>query len=488
MMIRASMLLIYLLSGTASSTNLITTATTTDTNSVVVVRNNILDNNLVQASCSSHKSCTECYESSSTCHWCAKDNACHVKGSVLSCVTGASCSELPPPPSCSDHTSCAECSSSSWGCHWCASDEACHAVGSFHGCAAGTDCYAINRCQRLEPEPMEGAGGTFSKESFEGVGMVSKSVLGILLGLVLCCSTLCFAGVTLLKAAVDDLVGEPTEIEKEWREQFGRDVDNYNIMTEVEEENGRGEELEIPLLTNNGSLEESDAEQGSSSGKNRSGLIPPTDAASQHSRFRLPISTQRAPPPRDSSLQRMYCGCQLCYLFTIITTVILFIEGMSYAPREPQYNVCTNELAWKSIVEGMASLKMSASFDLLISVYNPNRFEVDLSNGHGQFHHDDQYVGSFDIPEGRITEKAISDIVVKVTFTPDKWSALSLTSEYYQGNLKFVLNGHAHVTIPALGNYQFDAKFDDIHVNVNDPSLDDTHLCACPGWKKPIRI
>ncbi|KAL3767973.1 hypothetical protein ACHAWU_005431 [Discostella pseudostelligera] len=394
----------------------------------------------------------------------------------MSCVIGASCSEPPPAPSCSDHKSCAECSSSSWGCHWCASDEACHAVGSLHGCAAGADCYAIHRCQRLEPEPMEGTGGTFSKESFEGVGIVSKSVLGVLMGLILCCSTLCFAGVTLLKAAVDDLVGEPDDIAKEWHEQFGR-VDK-NAVEEVV-----GEELEIPLLTN-GSLEELDAEQGR--GKSRSGLVPDDEAS--HSRRRVPIPTLRSSPQRDSNLQRMYCGCQLCYLFTIITTIILFVVGMSYAPREPQYNVCTNELAWKSIVEGMASLKMSASFDLLISVYNPNRFEVDLSNGHGQFHHDDQYVGSFDIPEGRITEKAISDIVVKVTFTPDKWAALSLTSEYYQGNLKFVLNGHAHVTIPALGNYQFDAKFDDIHVNVNDPSLDDTHLCACPGWKKPIRI
>lgn len=323
---------------------------------------------------------------------------------------------------------------------------------------------------------MEGTGGTFSRESFEGVGVVSKSVLGVLMGLVLCCSTLCFAGVTLLKAAVDDLVGEPDDIAKEWHEQFGR-VDN-NAAEEMV-----GEELEIPLLTN-GSLEELDAEQGR--GKSRSGLVP--DDAASHGRRRVPIPTLRSSPQRDSNLQRMYCGCQLCYLFTIIITIILFVVGMSYAPREPQYNVCTNELAWKSIVEGMASLKMSASFDLLISVYNPNRFEVDLSNGHGQFHHDDQYVGSFDIPEGRITEKAISDIVVKVTFTPDKWAALSLTSEYYQGNLKFVLNGHAHVTIPALGNYQFDAKFDDIHVNVNDPSLDDTHLCACPGWKKPIRI
>jgi hypothetical protein len=124
--------------------------------------------------------------------------------------------------------------------------------------------------------------------------------------------------------------------------------------------------------------------------------------------------------------------------------------------------------------------------DLLILVYNLNRFEMDLSNGHGQFHYDDSYVGSFNNPEGKISPRAISNIVVKVTFTPDKWDALSLTSEHYQGKLKLVLGGHAQLKIPALGDYKFDAKFDDIHVNVNDPLLDDTHLCACPGWKRPF--
>lgn len=254
---------------------------------------------------------------------------------------------------------------------------------------------------------------------------------------------------------------------------------------------GQQDELEIALLQNDtmGKAEEGEG-SGNDDGdgttedsipKDDSNLMRPEQASV--ARSRVSVSSNRA-TPRGSSIKRMYCACQMCYLTTIFTTIILFIVGMSYAPRKPQYNVCTNQLAWKSIVEGMASLKMSASFDLLISVYNPNRLEVDLSNGAGQFHHDGEYVGSFDIPEGKISSKAISDIVVKVTFTPDKWSALSLTSEYYAGHLKFIVGGHAHVTIPGVG-YEFDAKFDDILVNANDPSLMDTHLCACPGWKRP---
>lgn len=481
--------------------------------------------------CSSHKSCTECYDASSTCHWCSHDNKCHVKGSPLplGCITGASCdgsnNSTKAVEHCADHTTCSSCSDSSWGCHWCASDEKCHAKFSMQGCTLSTDCYAINRCQRLEPERMEDP-GIFSSASFAGVGPVAKGVLGVLMGLILCCSTLCFGGVTFLKCAVDDLVGEPVEIVEDGvvirvndndglaRQQQQQEYQYERVVDTAEADEGGqlkqdDDDLEMPLMQNEkgiGDDVEQDGEEGSRAGKKieheeieetPAVLLPKRDAhapilrraadgAASISRMsRRSMSSNRV-TPRGSSIKRMYCGCQLCYLFTVISTIILFIVGMSYAPREPHINVCTNELAWKSIVEGMASLKMSASFDLLISVYNPNKFEVDLSNGHGQFHHDDQYVGSFDIPEGKISENAISDIVVKVTFTPDKWSALSLTSEYYQGKLKFIVGGHAHIKIPGLGNYQFDAKFDDIHVNVNDPSMDDTHLCACPGWKKPV--
>jgi len=294
-----------------------------------------------------------------------------------------------------------------------------------------------------------------------------------------------------MKCAVDDLMGEPAEIVEDGMLISGGQ--QYDRVQSIDEEpDGVQNELEFSLMQNETTANE-EAEEGSgkSSVEGPPEVLPMSDsrlmrsgAASVSHLSRMSLSSNRV-TPRGSSIKRMFFGCQLCYFFSLLTTILLYIVGMSYAPREPKYNVCTNQLAWKSIVEGMASLKMSASFDLLISIYNPNRFEVDLTNGHGQFHHDGEYVGSFEIPEGKISGKAISDIIVKTTFTPDKWSALSLTSEFYRGSLKFLVGGHAHVKIPGLGNYQFDAKFDDIHVNVNDPSLDDTHLCACPGWKMP---
>ena len=363
-------------------------------------------------------------------------------------------------------------------------------MGSVHGCAAGVNCYSIDRCQRLEPEKIEGYGGAFSSSSFQGVGPVSWFVIGIVFGLVICCTTCCFGGVTMLKGAVDDLVSAQPEMVEDGMFANGGE---YHQLLDDERQQEERDNLEFAMLQNGPCPEEDHTENDicrengevikSSSGLD---LVRTEDGVSVTNLSRLSIPTVYNQQPRTGGrIGQLYFVCQMCYIFTFITTIILAVTALSYAPRQPQYNVCTDQLAWKSIVEGMAALKMSASFDLLISVFNPNRWEVDLSNGSGQFTHDGVYVGSFDIPAGQISPQAISDIVVKVTLAPDKWSALSLTSEYYQGTLKFILRGHSHVKIPGLGNYQFDAKFEDIEINVNDPGMDDTHLCACPGWKQP---
>ncbi|KAL7452203.1 hypothetical protein ACHAWC_003931 [Mediolabrus comicus] len=450
----------------------------------------IIDNqSLFGPNCASHTTCAEC--GGAFCHWCAKDNKCHAKGDPFGCLVGASCSsgnngsdKKASKPKCIDFTDCQSCANSSWECHWCPQHNGtCHAKGSWSGCATGADCFAIDRCQRLEPERVY-HGGTFSKASFQGVGPVTTTVLAVIMGLILCCATCCFAGATFVKGAVDDIVGQPDMVDEDDGMDEQYDSDEY-----------QQDELATPLLLENGgSAGEMDGEAiadangvSSKEGDYNTALTRSEPVSvTQLSAMSVTASRPRpSPRKKKSSIKQMYGVCQIIYLITIIMTVILFILGMSYAPRLPEYNVCTNQMAWKSIIEGMASLKVSASFDLLISVYNPNRFEVDLKNGAGQFHYDGEYVGSFEIPEAKISEEAISDFVVKVTFTPDKWQALSLTAEYYRGTLRFVVGGHTHVSVPAFGNYAFEAKFDDIEVNPSDPDLDDTHLCACPGWKKP---
>jgi hypothetical protein len=116
-------------------------------------------------------------------------------------------------------------------------------------------------------------------------------------------------------------------------------------------------------------------------------------------------------------------------------------------------------------------------------VENPNHLDIVLDLGKGTFYHADAFVGTFSIPTSTITAMSISDVLIVATFSPDRWEALSLTSEYYKGTLQFLVNSQSTVRIPSLANYAFESKMNNIIVQVNDPKLDDRHLCACPQWK-----
>ena len=136
---------------------------------------------------------------------------------------------------------------------------------------------------------------------------------------------------------------------------------------------------------------------------------------------------------------------------------------------------------WASIVEGMASLKAKASFELLVSIYNPNYLSATVDYGSGTLTHDNVQVGILDFgTDIFIKGNSITDVLVTVTFSPEKWEALSLTSEYYLGTLTFMVDASATVTIPAIG-YTANSQWTNYLVHVGGDYADRT-LCACEKW------
>lgn len=131
----------------------------------------------------------------------------------------------------------------------------------------------------------------------------------------------------------------------------------------------------------------------------------------------------------------------------------------------------------------MTAVKVDATIEILMSIMNPNHFDVALDMGRGTFSHDGAPVGTFEIPPATVKAMSITDMTILAEFTPEKWEALSLTAEYYRGTLALDINSQASIRVPALANYSYQAKVTDMRVHVNDPTMMDRHLCACPQWK-----
>jgi hypothetical protein len=89
----------------------------------------------------------------------------------------------------------------------------------------------------------------------------------------------------------------------------------------------------------------------------------------------------RATTRRPRHMQRLYNACTACYIFTVAVISGLLFGAVHYFPSKPVYNICNDNVAWKSLIDSMASMKVSADFEILASVNNPNYFDVALDMG-----------------------------------------------------------------------------------------------------------
>jgi hypothetical protein len=456
-------------------------------------------------SCFAAATCEVC-NAEHLCHWCAHDSSCHAIGSIHGCLVGSTCEDKKKPntknetdPSgCLAHESCSECTLSSHLCHWCAHDNACHAVGSIYGCVTGVDCYDNTHCKRDKPEPFEATSVFHTK-----VGVLPLLVISVISAIILCCATTCCCIVGGLKGAYDDLVYsvespllEPAVIAPTTsvppraarRSRASRGV-------------ARKETTTAQLKTDGESVDDVPVVAEAVSGDNKADAIQEMhqlvdqdeDAASED--FVRMVdggeedrTTPLLPPQRSQrrrhrpgrSIHRLYNACVCCYLVTVAFVGLFCFSAIRYYPQKPVYNICNDSVAWKSLIDSMTAMKVTADFELLASISNPNHFDVAVDMGKGSFSHDGAFVGTYEIPPVTVAAMAITDILIVASFVPEKWQALSITAEYYRGTLVLHVDAEATIRVPALADYTFTATLKDLIVHVNEMS--DRHLCACPTW------
>jgi len=449
-----------------------------------VLSYHILDNNQNKnrsnPSCSSYTNCTECINSSNVCHWCA-DEKCHAKGSFYGCTIGASCN--PPNSSahndtCHSHTTCTECTLASNVCHWCAFDDQCHAIGSIYGCTYGVNCYSNDRCQRVQPEYVY-------ERWYHGIGFLPLFFILGSVSMILCCSTVLYVVTETLIHGLYQLLSTsiPTTTsdfstttlhERTYKQrQRHSNISNNNNPRQIVSKSTNSTLLEeaVPFLD---AMEVEIDEEEEGNGIDRSNNVE-SSSTSFPPQVPLQLNTNHR------HLKLFMKTCKVWYTTTWVLTVSCLVTVLYLFPKVPQFNVCSDQVAWKSIIDGITSLKVEASFEILISIYNPNHISLGMDGVNGKLNHDGDEIGTFTVPSSMIHAKSITDILVLCTVVPDKWEALGLISEYYKGTLVFDISAGGMVRIPAIG-FNIPVKLSDFLVPVNDlPS--DRHLCSCPQWK-----
>eukprot|EP00592_Proboscia_alata_P012780 CAMPEP_0194394522 /NCGR_PEP_ID=MMETSP0174-20130528/123899_1 /TAXON_ID=216777 /ORGANISM="Proboscia alata, Strain PI-D3" /LENGTH=512 /DNA_ID=CAMNT_0039190325 /DNA_START=14 /DNA_END=1552 /DNA_ORIENTATION=+ len=454
-------------------------------------------------SCSSLGSdCDGCYGYSSFCHFCEFDNSCHAIGSVSGCLIGASCEKEPGPPtpsptlnpdSCSAKTDCNSCTLSSSFCHWCEFDNSCHTIGSIYGCLSGVDCYSNKVCQRTVSEPVH----NWNNDSNVPSDFVTIVILIAMI--LLCCISVGMGILSCMKGAYDDLLHassfrnlEDADIKFDrspsMLEMRSKPKGAFQIRDMTEEET-YGENLDMnhglgwfdSVVSTYRRSRSCDSYTSDESAQmdlldNKSGIGGSTNGYQS-----LSLSSSSKSSVANSA-EKLFLCCKFTYVFSLTILLIAVYTILYFYPRVPDYNICSDVFDWKSIVDSMEALGLAASFEMLISVYNPNQLEIELVSGSGTFKLSGAQVGSFEIPPITIPPGSINDYLFTTSFTPDEWQALSLTTDYYMGSLAFTVDAKAFVRIPQLFGYTFEVDFDDYLVHVLD-DISDRHLCKCQAWQ-----
>jgi hypothetical protein len=508
----------------ATSTRTVNGGSTFQESNVEILSNEhiSIEVDILTSSCASVNNCTEC-NNAYTCHWCEADSACHAKGSLHGCAFAAQCSKVDPKPNpenttCASHTTCAECALASHLCHWCEYDNACHAVGSRYGCNVGVDCYSNDRCRRSEPEPLK-------PSSIQPLGSFKIGVIVILGLTVIGCISCCYCCVREVEGAYDDLAtitmaaslppsviaGPPIntprsdafysaletcpEDEEDTPEQRGGDSNNDAESPpdpppqETPTPTTNEADASTPLLSNQAIQEEEEEEEAQTAPSNNN-LAPNNDS------FDL-VDDEEARPRQEIArsffagshlsepvhMRRLSKMCSACYYATVLVVLALCASTLYFFPRMPIYDVCNDAVAWRKIITNVAAFKLDASFEILVSVSNPNYIGAALEKGSGSFTFDGKAIGTFEIPPVYCAPMAITDLMLIAHVTPDKIQAFQIAEAYYLGKLVLEAEFVGTIRVPSLNNYEFEIERDGIVVNVNE--MQDRSLCHCPSWDDP---
>jgi hypothetical protein len=466
-------------------------------------------------SCTDLIGCEDC-SSTYTCHWCDHDGACHARGSVYGCAWGGTCRSRPDDrpkenSTCASHDKCSDCALSSHFCHWCEQDNACHSVGSPYGCAIGVDCYSNERCRRKGSEPQPGG---LVPDDIPTAGFVVLLTVALLM---VGCLSCCHYCATNVKGAYDDLATITMAASVAPMSVIGGHAGHFFTTLEpnATEQEGHDDDHVDPQQRHSGkdhlngdpaSRKPEDVERQHHSLdalQDPPGSVPDDpDDPHHNSPFYLMNEEANTPNPsrqenrpllhptfNDGSIvgidepphmKKLYRACSIVYYISVALVLVLVGTAIVLYPQRPVYNVCNDAVAWKKIMSNLIAFKLGASFEILLSLNNPNRIVAALEKGKGSFKYDGRDFGTYEIPPVTADAMAITDLMLIARVTPDKTQALQIAEAYYLGKLILEAEFEGTIRIPALFDFTFDIHVKDIVVNVNE--LSDRSLCHCPTW------
>lgn len=363
---------------------------------------------------------------------------------------------------CAEIEDCDTCSKAT-GCHFCAFDSKCHAIGSVSGCTYGLACSDLRDCVRHSSE-FKGYQNP-SVLAISLIGAVTAVILGALLSIILCTCWLCER--------------------RAWKKYLLR---QRAAAGSLSPESG----AEYVELTNTDPSSDLRPLSASDGGEDDSLTIP---ALPTHISDPVVIPSSDGPFPRPSAFvggprvvhepvahkpSWFMAFCKCASVSVIAGCILAAVIAALYTPHAPQYSVCTTKVEWTSLLSGLTSgALLSVDVDLHVSIYNPNRFRVEVRNADARVYYRHQLVGSGSISDVTFDAGATSDIVMLANFQPGLANAWNMYRDHQNQALLVDLDFDLSTDVYAFSSrvFGFNTTYRASQVDVDGPA--DRSLCKC---------
>lgn len=171
------------------------------------------------------------------------------------------------------------------------------------------------------------------------------------------------------------------------------------------------------------------------------------------------IERRKANPVANCCLRHVALCCGTSVLVATIVAVLI----IAFFPHYPRYELCNSELDWSSLLDSAERFAFQADYDVVVSAYNPNQFDMGVEALNANIKFQGSLVATVEHSEPvKIPASTIVDVVVRITFRPSVSEALAMRSQYRQQRLSLVAGGSASGYFTPFGwQYSFARTFDD---------------------------
>ncbi len=137
---------------------------------------------------------------------------------------------------------------------------------------------------------------------------------------------------------------------------------------------------------------------------------------------------------RKNTCFQRFARC--CCISTVIAILCFIGLGIYLFPQTPEYSICSKRIDWTSVLGTLAKQRqVGADIEMLVSIYNPNRFTLKIEHIEGVLLYHNNGIGSGTANQLEFPAGSVVDFLLPTHLAAD----LSIAAAMYDEHLKDTL-------------------------------------------------